>query len=61
MHAIDTVAGRRMAQDYVGPVLATEARGVPLPGGALPLHCLGMEGPRAPDVAFSFAWSVMAR
>ena len=37
-------------------MLATERRGVPVPAGALPLRCLGMEGPRAPDVAFSFAW-----
>ena len=46
-----------MAQDFVGPVVAaSESRGVPLPEGALPLHCLGMEGPRSPDVAFSFAF-----
>jgi hypothetical protein len=53
---IELVAAWLMAQDFVGPVLATEARGVPLPEGALPLYCLGMEGPRAPDLAFSFAW-----
>eukprot|EP01052_Picozoa_sp_SAG31_P033189 SAG31_NODE_3719_length_3951_cov_2.328141_1_plen_229_part_00 len=54
---IDTVAAWLMSQDYVGPVLATECRGVPLPEGALPLSCLGMEGPRGPDLAFSFAWT----
>jgi len=53
---IDRVASWLMAQVFVGPVVATEARGVPLPVGALPLHVLGMEGVRAPDVAFSFAW-----
>ena len=54
---IDRVATWLMAQHFVGPVVATEARGVPLPEGALPLHCLGMDGVRAPDVAFSFAWN----
>ena len=45
-----------MGKEYVGPVLCTEARGVALPEGTLGLSCLGMEGPRAPDVAFSMAW-----
>ena len=54
---IDTVATFLMSQHFVGPILATESRGVPLPQGTLPLSCLGMEGSRAPDIAFSFAWS----
>jgi phosphonoacetate hydrolase len=54
---IELVAGWLMAQEYIGPILATESRGVPLPEGTLPLSCLGMEGPRAPDLAFSLAWS----
>ena len=53
---IERVAAWLMSQEYVGPVLATEGRGVPIPDGCLPLHVLGMQGPRAPDLAFSFAW-----
>ena len=50
---IERVAAWLMEKDYVGPLLATEMRGVSLPAGTLPLSCLGMEGPRAPDIAFS--------
>ena len=53
---IPRVSAWLMGKKYVGPVLCTEARGVALPEGALGLSCLGMEGPRAPDVAFSMAW-----
>ena len=50
---IERVAAWLMEKDYVGPLLATEMREVSLPAGTLPLSCLGMEGPRAPDIAFS--------
>ena len=53
---IELVAAWLLEQNFVGPVLATEGRGVALPEGTLPMHCLGMEGQRAPDLAFSFAW-----
>ena len=38
--------------DYVGPVFTRDGR-----DQTFPLSLVGLDGPRAPDVVFSFAWS----
>jgi hypothetical protein len=38
--------------DYVGPLFTSDGR-----DGTFPLSVVGLEGPRAPDAVFSFAWS----
>jgi arylsulfatase A-like enzyme len=38
--------------DYVGPVFTPDGH-----EGTFPLSMVGLEGPRAPDAVFSFAWS----
>jgi arylsulfatase A-like enzyme len=38
--------------DYVGPVFTADGR-----DNTFPLSLVGLDGPRAPDVVFSFAWS----
>jgi arylsulfatase A-like enzyme len=41
--------------DYVGPLFTSDGR-----EGTFPLSLVGLEGPRAPDAVFSFAWSAEA-
>jgi len=41
--------------DYVGPVFTRDGR-----DQTFPLSLVGLDGPRAPDVVFSFAWSDQA-
>jgi hypothetical protein len=41
--------------DYVGPVFTSDGR-----EGTFPLSLVGLDGPRAPDAVFSFAWTAEA-
>jgi phosphonoacetate hydrolase len=41
--------------EYVGPVFTSDGR-----DGTLPLSLVGLDGPRAPDIVFSFVWSADA-
>jgi Type I phosphodiesterase / nucleotide pyrophosphatase len=46
--AVDAI--RRL--DYAGPLFSRDGR-----DGTFPLSLVGLDGPRAPDLVFSFAWS----
>ena len=48
------LAAHLMAQDWCGALLASEAAGEI--EGALPMSLAGGDGPRAPELAVSFAW-----
>ncbi len=52
---VERLAAWLMSQPWCGPVLASEAVG-PVEG-ALPAEVVGAEGPRAPDLAVSLAWT----
>jgi predicted AlkP superfamily pyrophosphatase or phosphodiesterase len=51
---IDHLAGWLMAHPWCGAVAASEAAGHV--EGTVPAALVGIEGPRAPDLAMSFAW-----
>ena len=50
----DRLAAWLMAQPWCGALVASDALGEV--EGALPASLVGIEGPRAPDLAMSFAW-----
>jgi arylsulfatase A-like enzyme len=51
---IDRLASWLMSQAWAGPMLASEHAGEI--EGTLPASLLGLQGPRTPDLMFSFAW-----
>ncbi|MGE3984095.1 MAG: alkaline phosphatase family protein, partial [Dehalococcoidia bacterium] len=51
---LDRLASWLMAQPWAGPMFASEQAGAI--EGTLPASLIGLEGPRVPDLIFSFGW-----